>query len=296
MDVRIARVFRGVKIRLPSNPMKLRSPQLVLLLLFLILATGSLSETKAQTLVVCNQGSVDIWVTYMGTDTGWLFGSQWTLNGWTKVSPGGAFACRNPWSEVSGRYHIVYGIQGPNGGFGVVKYNFRNHPPLQSVKEICVTDKHMYHNWSSTANNYFPPCPEGFKAVPVSNSFYMEGPVTLTLELTPSVSDFYRAVVLREDVKPTLKTVNLGLLNGKAVSLPKPEYTKKARLRKAGGSVVVEVLVDVRGYVISAKALSGHQLLRAPSVKAALRAQFSPTLLSGQPVKVLGTITYNFVP
>jgi periplasmic protein TonB len=39
-----------------------------------------------------------------------------------------------------------------------------------------------------------------------------------------------------------------------------------------------------------------HPLLRAAAVAAARGARFSPTKLSGQPVKVSGVITYNFVP
>ena len=58
--------------------------------------------------------------------------------------------------------------------------------------------------------------------------------------------------------------------------------------------VVVQVTVDEEGKVISASAVSGHPLLRQAAVQAAYQARFSPTLLSGQPVKVTGTITYNF--
>jgi protein TonB len=55
------------------------------------------------------------------------------------------------------------------------------------------------------------------------------------------------------------------------------------------------VIVDESGKVISARAVSGHPLLQAASVEAAYAAKFSPTLLSGQPVKVTGTISYNFI-
>jgi protein TonB len=40
--------------------------------------------------------------------------------------------------------------------------------------------------------------------------------------------------------------------------------------------------------------VSGHPLLRDPAVNAARGWRFKPTLLSGQPVKVVGTITFNF--
>jgi len=55
-------------------------------------------------------------------------------------------------------------------------------------------------------------------------------------------------------------------------------------------------LIDETGKVVSASAAGGHPLLQAAAVSAARGARFSPTLLSGQPVKVSGIITYNFVP
>jgi protein TonB len=92
------------------------------------------------------------------------------------------------------------------------------------------------------------------------------------------------------------KTVSGGVLNGKAVSLPKPPYPPAARAVRASGAVSVQVLIDETGRVVSASAASGHPLLQAAAVAAARQARFSPTMLSGQPVKVSGIITYNFVP
>ncbi len=87
-----------------------------------------------------------------------------------------------------------------------------------------------------------------------------------------------------------------GVLNGKAISLPQPPYPPVARAAKASGTVVVQVLIDENGNVVNAAAVSGHPLLRAASVAAARSAKFSPTKLSGQPVKVSGVVTYNFAP
>jgi TonB family protein len=86
-----------------------------------------------------------------------------------------------------------------------------------------------------------------------------------------------------------------GILNGKARSLPKPSYPQIARAAHASGQVVVEILVDERGCVKTARATGGHPLLQSAAVEAARQACFSPTRLSGQPVKVKGMITYNFV-
>ena len=94
---------------------------------------------------------------------------------------------------------------------------------------------------------------------------------------------------------PPRAPISGGVLNGKAISLPKPAYPAIARQAHASGTVVVQVTIDENGNVISARAVSGHPLLQAVSVGAARQARFSPTKLSGQPVKVTGVITYNFV-
>ncbi|MDQ3135052.1 MAG: energy transducer TonB, partial [Acidobacteriota bacterium] len=61
------------------------------------------------------------------------------------------------------------------------------------------------------------------------------------------------------------------------------------------GPVAVEIVIDEEGRVISAHATNGPQVLRIAAQQAALQARFSPTKLNGQPVKVTGVITYNFV-
>jgi TonB family protein len=91
------------------------------------------------------------------------------------------------------------------------------------------------------------------------------------------------------------KIIEGGVLNGKAISLPKPAYPEIAKAARASGTVVVQVTIDEDGNVISATAVSGHPLLKAAAVQAAYGAKFSPTTLSGQPIKVTGKIVYNFV-
>ena len=86
-----------------------------------------------------------------------------------------------------------------------------------------------------------------------------------------------------------------GILNGKAVSLPNPSYPEIARAAQVSGSVQVQVTIDEEGNVVEARAVSGHPLLQAASVEAARMAKFSPTRLSGEPVRVNGVVVYNFV-
>jgi protein TonB len=97
-------------------------------------------------------------------------------------------------------------------------------------------------------------------------------------------------------VKPpsTLK-VSLGVLVSKAISLPQPPYPVLAKQIRIQGPVTVQILVDEEGRVVTAQPMSGHPTLLAAAKEAAMRARFTPTKLSGVPVKVQGMITYNFV-
>ena len=94
--------------------------------------------------------------------------------------------------------------------------------------------------------------------------------------------------------RPILRPISGGVLNGAATFLPSPVYPDTAKRMRTSGVVIVEVVIDENGKVISAKASDGPSTLREPAVRAALRARFSPTKLTGQPVKVLGTISYKF--
>lgn len=86
-----------------------------------------------------------------------------------------------------------------------------------------------------------------------------------------------------------------GVLNGKALSLPKPPYPPIAKAARASGTVTVQIVIDERGCVQSARAVGGHPLLQSAAAQAARHACFTPTRLSGRPMRVTGVITYNFV-
>ena len=94
--------------------------------------------------------------------------------------------------------------------------------------------------------------------------------------------------------RPILKPVSGGVLNGTAVHLPPPTYPDAAKRMRTSGTVSVDVVLDESGKVVSAVASSGPTILRDAAVQAALKARFSPTKLSGQPVKVSGVINYKF--
>ena len=91
------------------------------------------------------------------------------------------------------------------------------------------------------------------------------------------------------------KVITLGIVNGKASYLPKPDYPQEAKDFCASGKVEVEILIGEDGKVIKAKAISGDELLYDSAVEAASKARFvnTPDITS---VKVRGIIVYNFIP
>lgn len=95
--------------------------------------------------------------------------------------------------------------------------------------------------------------------------------------------------------KPTPKVINGGVLNGRAINLPKPENTEEARALKTSDTVEVQVTIDEQGNILSALAISGNPVLREPAEQAAWGAKFSPMLISGKPVRVSGIIVYTYI-
>jgi protein TonB len=121
-----------------------------------------------------------------------------------------------------------------------------------------------------------------------------DGPAVTETETTPAPTP-------RPTPAPTPKQpegpVRLpsSVISSKVIDKPAPPYPAAARAARIQGPVAVQILVDEQGRVVSAKATSGNPLLMQSAVQAAYRARFTPTLLSGQPMKVTGSITYNFV-
>ncbi len=87
-----------------------------------------------------------------------------------------------------------------------------------------------------------------------------------------------------------------GVINGKALSLPRPPYPDEARERRLGGTALVKVTIDELGNVVKVKSICRNDVLGKAAEESARGAKFSPTLLNGKPVKVTGIIVYNFVP
>lgn len=179
----------------------------------------------------------------------------------------------------------------------------QDEPQVATVREF-VTDRPevVAKGVSVTAKGQSPPVPGAVLGKrdyipPATGSPFGESTGTAPATGPP------REVVADEPPPPPPKPtptprkapISGGVLNGKAISLPKPPYPPIAKAARASGTVTVQVTIDESGKVISARAVGGHPLLQQAAVQAAYGARFSPTQLSGQPVKVTGVITYNFV-
>jgi protein TonB len=84
------------------------------------------------------------------------------------------------------------------------------------------------------------------------------------------------------------------ILQGDALKRVEPSYPELARIARAQGTVTIEVTINEQGTVESARAMSGHPLLRDAALNAARAWRWNPTRLNGMAVKVIGTITFNF--
>lgn len=107
---------------------------------------------------------------------------------------------------------------------------------------------------------------------------------------------FLFASIVAMNAQTTTIGAKLGIVNGKATSLPKPVYSQEAKDFCASGVVSIEVEIDENGDVSSAKAISGDELLYESAVEAAKKAKFSQTTNGYVPVKIKGAIVYNFQP
>src|SRR5436853_6255038 len=103
-----------------------------------------------------------------------------------------------------------------------------------------------------------------------------------------------RAALQDKPESPKIIRKSGGVLQGSAMKRVEPVYPPLAKTARVSGTVVVEVTVDETGTVIAARSVSGHPLLKPAAETAARGWEFKPTLLQGTPVKVIGTITFNF--
>ncbi len=73
-----------------------------------------------------------------------------------------------------------------------------------------------------------------------------------------------------------------------------PEYPEEAKRARIAGTIIMQVTVSEDGSVEDVKVLRGHPLLNDAAVSAVKQWRYSPTLLNGEAVPVVATVTVIF--
>src|SRR5947209_2256921 len=85
-----------------------------------------------------------------------------------------------------------------------------------------------------------------------------------------------------------------GVINNRAIEMPQPIYPNATKQKNIKGTVKVDVVIDEKGNVISARATDGPKELREAAVEAAKQARLHPARLHGALIKQTGTLVYKF--
>ena len=100
---------------------------------------------------------------------------------------------------------------------------------------------------------------------------------------TPLVAIPAAAVRPGGDIRPPSKVKDV-----------RPAYPPIALASRVEGIVIIEATIGPSGKVQDAKVLRSHPLLEAAALEAVRQWEFTPTLLNGNPVAVIMTVTVDF--
>lgn len=188
--------------------------------------------------------------------------------------------------------------------------NAEARTPMRTSLESDVTDMRKIPDKLSTTGSNIPPAPPNAVIGPKNydvgsyhgtspfgsgnrTSGHPTGPGRGGIELTGDAPPEMPEV--KSKTTKARAVQSLGVIESKVIRKAIPPYPELAKRARASGIVTVQILLDEQGRVVSARATDGHPLLRQAAEQAAFQTKFSPTLLSNQPVKVSGVITFNFV-
>jgi protein TonB len=102
--------------------------------------------------------------------------------------------------------------------------------------------------------------------------------------------------VPKEDPEPPAGPVRVGgqIHPPRKLKNVDPVYSDLARQARVSGVVILEATISKDGRVTDVKILRGAPLLQDAAVDAVKQWVYSPTLLNGEPVAVIMTVTVNF--
>ena len=96
-------------------------------------------------------------------------------------------------------------------------------------------------------------------------------------------------------VEKTPIRVTTGIQSAKLIRRVEPTYPPLAVRARVQGPVHLQLTIDEVGTVAEVRIISGNLMLVEAAVDAVWKWKYSPTLLNGEPVPVIATVTVNFV-
>lgn len=102
------------------------------------------------------------------------------------------------------------------------------------------------------------------------------------------------SVALGQDSGDQERVYSVPDINGRATLLVQPEIPGDVSLKTDGNTLIVKVVVDANGNVISAKcSLTCPKAAAGPAETAAIASKFRPLIIGAQAVKYDGTLMYT---
>jgi TonB family protein len=91
-------------------------------------------------------------------------------------------------------------------------------------------------------------------------------------------------------------TIRRGVCRREAIKRVQPPYPTEAEKQNIKGIVTVEVVINEKGHVESARSLSGPDALKEAAQEAAKRWRFRVARIGGRPVKTTCALSFQFPP
>ena len=167
----------------------------------------------------------------------------------------------------------------------VGEFAFAVIPPGRYQVEVIGPGFAAYHQRISV--------PGATEALPSLNVVLQPSSMMESVEVTAKVAPGTRSTL--PNAVPRRIRVGGLVQAGKLVEQKKPEYPESARLRGIEGVVLLEAVISMEGVPLNWKVLSSPDPdLSEAAINAVRQWRYEPTLLNGEPIEVVTTISVRF--
>jgi TonB family protein len=175
-----------------------------------------------------------------------------------------------------------------------IQVSCRRHPWERAY--LAVFDHPLFSVSDKDGKYEIKGVPPGEYTVAVWHEYYGERsfPVTIGPNEHKTMNFTIDEMIPAEKLaKPLIERSEQEMLEA-AVHKVEPVYPERAGRFRQDGKVEVRVILDEEGNVTRAYALAGYPLLQDNAIIAARDWKFKPTMQNGMPVKVMGSIIFDF--